>query len=141
MDRRKDLLLLPYTYIPSSSTVGLQLHRQHYQRCEPMISKMWEKANLFWVNHIIITSLQNSRFWRRTVTVNLKKFSSNTIFRCYIFGIFYIVKFNYFNGRPNEVKKSFWNIFDGPLWTIKKFLHQCHPPYTRRVSSHRVLYL
>ena len=34
-------------------------------------------------------------FWKRTVTVNLKKFSSNTIFRLSIFGKFYIVKFIY----------------------------------------------
>ena len=27
------------------------------------------------------------------------------------------------------------------LVSIKRFSYQCHPPYTMRVSSHRVLYL
>ena len=30
--------------IPSSSTGGLLLHLQHYQRCEPMMLEMWVKS-------------------------------------------------------------------------------------------------
>ena len=37
-------ILLPYTCIPSSSTAGLLLHLQHYQRCEPMMLEMWVKS-------------------------------------------------------------------------------------------------
>ena len=44
MDRGKHPLLLPYTYTPSIKTVGLLLHLQYYQRCEPMILKMWIKS-------------------------------------------------------------------------------------------------
>ena len=47
-------------------------------------------------------------FFRKiTVTVNLEKLSSNTIFGWYTFGRFHIAKFNYFNGRPNKVKERF----------------------------------
>ena len=48
-------------------------------------------------------------------------------------------------------KERFRNIFDWPMLVILKItislvtnktpLYQCHPPYTKRVSSHRVLYL
>ena len=52
LDRGKDSLLLPYTYTPSSSTLGLLLHVQFYQRCEPMISKMWKKnESVLWQPH------------------------------------------------------------------------------------------
>ena len=34
----------------------------------------------------------------------LKKFSSNTIFRWYTFGKFYFAKSNYFSGRQKKVK-------------------------------------
>ena len=44
MDRGKDPLVFPYTYTPSSSTVGFLLHLQYYQGCEPMILKMWVKS-------------------------------------------------------------------------------------------------
>ena len=35
---------VPYTYTPFSNTVGLLLHLQCYQKCEPMISKKWLKC-------------------------------------------------------------------------------------------------
>ena len=47
--------------------------------------------------------LKYSFFGECTVTVNVKKFSSNTIFRWYAFGKFYIFKFNYFSGRCFEI--------------------------------------
>ena len=40
----KKPLLLPWICILYSSAVGLLLHLQHYQRCEPMILKMWVKS-------------------------------------------------------------------------------------------------
>ena len=82
------------------------------------------KVNLFFDNHVVIitywlekmlrkfTFLKYSFFfWKSTVTVNLKKFSSSSIFRWHTFGKFCIVKFNYFRGRYNTVKetlKYFW---------------------------------
>ena len=44
LNRGKDLLLFPYTYIPSISTVCPLLHLQHYQRCELMVLKIWVKS-------------------------------------------------------------------------------------------------
>ena len=78
---REDPLPLPYTYTPSSSIVGLLLHLQYYQRCEPIILKMWVKSkfvlwqprfyNLLPVKRITkLTFLKYSFFWKRTVTVN-----------------------------------------------------------------------
>ena len=69
-------------------------------------------------NHVIITYwlekrvrkltfLKHSFFWKDIATVNLKKFSGNKIFRCYPYGKFYMVKINYFSGRPNKGKKRF----------------------------------
>ena len=46
MDRGTDPLLLPYTYTTSSSTVGLLLYHQYYQRCEPIILDIWVKIKL-----------------------------------------------------------------------------------------------
>ena len=43
----------------------------------------------FWSTHF---------FWKRTVKVNLNKFSSNTIFRWYTLRKFHIIKFNYLSG-------------------------------------------
>ena len=76
---------------------------------------------------------------------------SNTIFRWYSLGKFYMVKFNYFSGRTKskrEVLKFFWltimrviyeiNVL---LTSIKKYSYQCHPHYAMQVSSHSVLYL
>ena len=132
LDRRKDSLLLLHTYTSSTSTLGLLLHVQYYQRCKPMISKIWGKVNLFRHNQLIdwkrifLHVFEVLIFlWKRTVTVNLKKVSSNTIFRWYTFGEFYIVKFNYFSERPNTVNKRFWNIFDWKISLVstKTILH------------------
>ena len=149
LDRGKDSLLLPYTYTPSSSTLGLLLHVQFYQRCEPMISKMWKKnESVLWQPHyynLLTEKKKKSRFWsthffwKRAVAVSLKKLSSNAIFRWYTFRKFYIVKLIYFSERPNTVKERFWNTFDWKMSLVstKLILHQCHSSYTRRVSSHR----
>ena len=86
-------------------------------------SKCRWKVNLFCYNQVIIIYwlkkmiknfmfLEYPLFWKRTATVNLKKFSSITIFRWYTFGKFHIIKFNYFSGRPDKVKEIFWNICD-----------------------------
>ena len=83
------------------------------------------KVNLFCDNQVLITHWwkkdkkftfsKNSFSWKCTVTVNLKKFSSNTTFRWYTFGKFFIVKFNYSSGRLIRWKRYFWSIFDWPL--------------------------
>ena len=110
LDRGKDPLLLLYTYTPSSSTVGLLLHLQYYQRCKSAFLKIRGNINVFRDNQVIIiywviksirrfTLLRYSFFWKHTATISLKKFSSNTIFSWYNFGKFYIVKFNYFSGK------------------------------------------
>ena len=121
----KDPLLLPYTYTSSSSFWSLLPHLQYYQICKSMIFKRWGKLNLennqvivtYWLKKEIrkLTLLKYSFSWNRTVTVNLMKLSSNNNFRWYNFGKFYIVKFNYFSGKPNKVKEMFWNIFYWPL--------------------------
>ena len=126
LDRGKDPLLLPYNYIPFSSTVDLLLHLQYYQRCKSKIFRIWGNVNVFRDNQVIIIYwlikrigklrfLRYSFFWKHTVTISLKKFSSNTIFSWFNFGKFYIAKLNYFSGRPNKVKETFRNIFDWPL--------------------------
>ena len=126
-DRGKDPLLLPYTYIPSSSTVVPPLlPLQYYQRCKFTIFRIWRNVNVFRDNQVIIiywlikrirnlTFLRYSFFWKHTVTISLNKFSSNIIFSWYNFGKFDIANFNYFGGRPNKVKEMFWKIFD---WTL-----------------------
>ena len=122
MDREKALLFLPHTYILSSSTVGLLLHLQYYQRSEPIIFKMWVKSKfVLWQPRCCnlltekkdkkFTLLKCSCFWKRTVTVNLKKFSLSTILRWYTFWKFYIVKLNYSSGRPNKVLKVIITMF------------------------------
>ena len=114
----------------------------------PWFQKCGRKMNLFCDNHITITYWLKKKiscfwsthfFWKGTVTVSLRKLSSNAIFRWYTFRKFYIVKFIYFSERPNTVKERFWNTFDWKISLVstKIFLHQCHPPYTRWVSSHR----
>ena len=66
--------------------------------------KKGQENSYFWSTHL---------FWKPTVTVNRKKFSSSTIFRWYALGKFYIAKFNYFRGRPNTVKKKLeWFLID-----------------------------
>ena len=88
----------------------------------PRLSKC--EWNLFCDNHVIITYWlksvrkftflkHHSFFWKHAVTVNLKKFSSNTIFRWYTFRKLWL--FNYFSGRPNKVKERFWNVSDWAL--------------------------
>ena len=57
------------------------------------------------------TFLKHSFFWKRTVTVNLKKLSSNTIFRWYTFGKFYNIKFNYFSGGARGFEIFFIELF------------------------------
>ena len=105
---------IPYIYTSSSSTVSLLLHLQYYQN-EPMILKMWLKIKfVLWQPRYCklltrkikrkFTFLNYSFFWKRTAIVNLKKFSSNTVFRLYNFGEFYLVKFSYFSGKPNKVE-------------------------------------
>ena len=52
MGRGKDSLVLPYTYTPSSSTVGLLLHLQYYQKCKSITLKMFVKSKfVFWQPH------------------------------------------------------------------------------------------
>ena len=63
---------------------------------------LWIPISLLSLKKIHVFEVRT--FWRRTVTVNLKKFSRNTIFSWYIFCEFYIVKFNYFSSRPNKMK-------------------------------------
>ena len=46
LDTGKNPLLLTYTYTSFSSTAGLLLHVQFYQRCEPMILKRLVKSKL-----------------------------------------------------------------------------------------------
>ena len=126
MDNGKNPLLLLYTYSLSSSTMGLLLYLQYYQRCEPLIFEMWVQSKFFllrpgYYNLLTekrmrkFTFLKYSFFWKHTVTVNLKKIFSNTNFRWYTFSKLYILKFIYFSGRPNKLKEMFWNIFVWPL--------------------------
>ena len=65
MDSGKDLLLLPYTYIPSTGTVDLLLHLQHYQRCEPMVLKMCAKSKFV---------LCQSRYYNLLTEKTIRKF-------------------------------------------------------------------
>ena len=64
MNNGEDPLLLSYTHTPSStssSAVGLLLHLQYYQRCEPMILKMrvntkfffWQPRYYNWLKKLI----------------------------------------------------------------------------------------
>ena len=133
----KDPLLLCCTYISSSNTSSLLLlHLQYHQRSESMVLKMSVKSKfVLWQPRCynLLTEKkgkENSRFWRthffgkRTVTV-LMKFSSNTIFRWYTFGKFYIVKFNYFRWRHSNVNQRFFNILDWPLsWWYWKWQYR-----------------
>ena len=98
----------------------------------PWFQKYRWRVNLF-CNNVIITSWLKRRIrkftfakysfffsfffslWERTVTINLKIFSSNTILIWYTFGKFYIVTFNYFRGSILKIKTS--------LLSIKEFLY------------------
>ena len=105
---------ISFNYTSSSSTMGILLHLQYYQN-KPMILKMWLKIKfVLWQPRYckLLTRkikrkfafLNYSFFWKRTAIVNLKKFSSNTVFRLYTFRELYIVKFSYFSGKPNKVE-------------------------------------
>ena len=109
MGKGNDTLLLPYSYTLSVSTVGLLLHLQCCHRCETISFKIWGKINLIYDNKDIINywlrkkdnqirAFEELIVWKWAV--DLKKFSSNTIFRWYTFGKFHIDKFNYSHGRP-----------------------------------------
>ena len=62
LDRGKDLLLIPYAYIPSTSTVGLLLHLQHYQRCKPMVLKMSVKSKFVLCQPVYYNLLTEKRY-------------------------------------------------------------------------------
>ena len=51
----------------------------------------------------------------RTVTVNLKKSSSKTIYRWYTFGKLYIIKFNYFSGGARAFEMFLIDNFAGDI--------------------------
>ena len=87
----KDPLLLPYTYTRSRSIVDLLLHLQYYQRCKSMNLELWVKSKfVLWQTRYYnwLKKKNNKRIyvfevliiWKRSVTVNLKKFSLNTAF-------------------------------------------------------------
>ena len=126
MNREKDSHLLSYTFTPS-----LVLWTSYYtyniiRDVNLWFSKCGWKENLlceiqvvitYWLKKRIrkFTFLKYTFFWKSTVTVTPKKFSSKTIWRWYTFGKFYISRFNYFSGTRNKVKEKFWNIIDWPL--------------------------
>ena len=111
MDSRKEPLLLPYAHISSSSTVGLILHLQYYQRCESMIFQMWMKSKFIlwqprcydWMKKMIqkFMFLKYS-FFENVLLVSVSRNSLQTP----SFGKFYILTFNYFSEK--EVLKYFW---------------------------------
>ena len=76
--------------------MDLLIHLQYYQRCEPMILKMWVKSKfVLWQPRYY--NLLTEKKDKKIHDFDLKKFSSNKkAFRWYTFGKFYIVKFNYF---------------------------------------------
>ena len=76
------------------------MHLQYYQRCEPMILKMSVKSKfVLWQPRYY--NLLTEKKDKKIHDFDLKKLSSNNIFRWYTFGKFWIVKFNYFSGRPS----------------------------------------
>ena len=143
--------------------MGILPHLQYYQRCEPIISKLWVKSKfVLWqpryYNLLTKTIIRRFTFlkclfsWKLTGIFNLKKSSSSTIFRWCTFGKLYIAKFNYCSGRPKRLKRGFEifliDHYAGDIGDeniagkhLKKLFYQCHPPYTRQVSSYGVLYL
>ena len=137
-----------------------------YHSCNIMreVNPWFWKINMFSDNHVIITyllkiarkSLLKHSFFvlKLSVTVNLKKCSSNTIFSWYTFRKLYMVWFNCFSGRPRswksekEVLKYFWLTTMRVIYEIKillvrikKYLYQFHSFYTMQVSPRRVLHL
>ena len=115
MKEKKNPFSFPIHIYSSSSIVGLLLHLQNYSRFETMTIKMWVKRynNLFAQKKNQESShFGNTNFLKAyCYTVNLEKFSSNTIFRLYTLATFYIVKFNYFSERPNKGKRKFLKYF------------------------------
>ena len=114
--------LFSYTSTRSSCTVGLLLHLQwETMRDENLWVKgrfvLWKtRYNLLTRRKVKKFKLSRpSLFWRHTVTVNLKKFSSTNIFKLYTCGKFYMFKFNDFSGRPRKVKARFQKFFYWPL--------------------------
>ena len=71
MDRGKDPLLQPYTYNPSSSTVGLLLDLNIIREVNPQFSEFWGNVNVFRGNQVtiiywLITRIRKFRFLRYT---------------------------------------------------------------------------
>ena len=83
----KDPLLLPHTYSLSSSTVGLLLHLQYYQRCEAVILEMrvkskfvlWQPFYYNWLKKIVIkfTFLKYS-FFENVLYLSITRYSLQT---------------------------------------------------------------
>ena len=97
LDSGKDAFLLPYTYTPSSNTVvplpstlaifsEVQIH--DFQNLGKRKCVSWQPGYYNLLSNKkdkILTFLRYSFFWKRTVTISLKKLSSNTIFSWYVF--------------------------------------------------------
>ena len=85
----KDPLLLYCSYIPSTNSASLLLlHLQYYQICESAILKMSVKSKfVLWQPRCynLVTEKKDKKIPAFEL---LKKFSSNAIFRWYIFGKF-----------------------------------------------------
>ena len=143
MDRGKSLCL--YHYVRH---VSLLLHVQYYQRCKPMVLKIWWKVKLFSDYHVIITN-----WLKRVRKFTLLRHFFFWIFRWCSFGKFYMVIFNYFTARPErrkserEVLKYFrlttmLAIYEIKmlLVRIKKYWYQCRPSLLCR-SVYRGCYI
>ena len=124
MTRGKDPPHLPYTYTPSSSSPSYYICNimrdlnLWFSKCSEKKIFLWQPRYYDWLKKMIIkfTFLKYSFFENvLLLTVSLKKFSSNIIFRWYGFRKFHNVKFNYFSERHNNKKERFRNIFDWPL--------------------------
>ena len=103
------LCSVPYTY-----TVGLLLHLQYYQKCEPIILKVWLKCKfVLWQSRYykLLTENKDKKihvFWSThffffLTAAAIPRKLSNIIFRLQTFGKVYIVKINYFSERPNKM--------------------------------------
>ena len=116
---------------------------------------------MFCDNNVVITNWKHDKkiqvfkvliFWKRTVTVNFKNFLQAPSLDDMLLVIFtlsnsiislkYLIKWkrgfeifliDHYAGDIGNKKIS--------LVSIKKSFYHCDPPYTRWVSSHRVLYL
>ena len=75
--RGKDLFLLLYIYTLSSSTVGLLLRPQDYQRCEPMILKNCVKSKFVFCQtrfYNLLTEKKDTKIYIFEVLIFLKKY-------------------------------------------------------------------